>query len=501
MSRSFHLLAFVTTAVLAPLSGSVLAGDVTGAVAGGTLTLTAGATDESITIDQVGVANAKEFRVSPGAGTTVNGGATPVIFQNVKKDIVVDLGDGMNSVAVDTIKTPRDLIVKAGAGGSTSAAIAKSTIGDDLTVTTLGAATTCSASTTSVKGDVKFTGGPAIDVLSLLIPTRVGGDVIFRGNAGADQLNLRSCFVKGKIDTDGGLDDDTVSIQTSTCNGALNLADPSGTNNYSIVLSDIGGAMKATLGSGTDNLFPNESLFEGPVNVDLGAGTNAFNMFLTHVLGSVKVKGGSGADHFQTGDTCFIGGNASIALGDGMNSLSMEDSVVAGAVKVTGGSGDDSFTFEEGEVEKDVRVNGTPAAAATQDTLNVDTMAIRGSLRFSSQSEGDAIVVRSVIKKNVDVKFFGSMNSITLDRSRVRQLRVSGQGGVDDVIVENESNIIDDTDLDLGDGNNVVMLLDSVFGDDLKVRTGAGNDTLTFTNAVFGGSQDIDTGSGTDVGP
>ncbi len=486
---------------LALFTSTAAGGDVAVTVTGGSLKLAGTAGTDEVVIDQSGVANAKEFRVVPLNTTTVNGQNTPQTFQNVTKDIVIELGDGSDSCGVAGVKAPRDLVANTGTGGTLGLEISDSSIGDDLKVTSLGGAIVGSTGTVSVKGDVVVTGLAGIDVFNLLDPTRVGGDVSFDGGLGNDQFGIRGSFVKGKVNVDLGGDSDQCTLQTSALGGGVTITDNGAANLIQFTLNDISGNVKLTLGPGDDIVNANENLIDGNLSVDLGAGTNVFNAFLSHVLGSVKVKAGSGNDAVSTGDTCFIAGNVSTSLGDGTNTVTLEDAVVAGGVKTTGGAGDDSFSLEEGSVDKDVRLNLSPAAAATADSAVFGAAVVRGSLRASSQSDFNLVIVESKVRKNVDAKFFGSLNSISLDRAKVRQLRVTGQGGVDDVIVDNESVIIDDTDLQLGDGNNLVMLKNSVFGDDTKVRTGNGNDGLDFTGSVFGSPPDVNTGSGTDTGP
>ena len=61
--------------VLFLIGRAALAGDVSVSVSGGSLRVVGSSDSDVVTIDQTGLAETHEFRVAPGASTTINGSA------------------------------------------------------------------------------------------------------------------------------------------------------------------------------------------------------------------------------------------------------------------------------------------------------------------------------------------------------------------------------------------------------------------------------------------
>ena len=83
---------WMTLAFASCLASRAVAGDVTAAVTNGTLNITGSSGDDVVVIDQE-MLPAGHLNVSPGVGTTINGGSNPIEF-TVTKDVVVRLGAG-----------------------------------------------------------------------------------------------------------------------------------------------------------------------------------------------------------------------------------------------------------------------------------------------------------------------------------------------------------------------------------------------------------------------
>ncbi len=502
MSRTLRSIAFLTAAVFASLSHPVVAGDVTGAVAGGTLTLTGGAGAEIITIDQVGVANAKEFRVSPGAGTTIGGVAAPQTFSGVSKDIVLQLGDGADDITITGCAPRRDVVFNGGTTGAQVCSITgKTVVKDDVTATTAGAQINLRIDGSNVKDDVRYTGGAGQDQLHVFGAARIGGDVVATLGAESDQFDIIDSLVKGKVDCDGGPDNDEFEFAVFSCDGNVGLTDSSGNNALGMDSCDIEGALKVTFGGGNDSAELEDVFVRHPTTLTFGDGSNAMSADLVHVLGAFKINGGANVDHIHVFDTCFIDGDLKVLLGDGDNTIDLEDFAVLGTVKLNTGAGHDMIQFAESYVGGDVRVEPSTAAGAMGDGVSIVGCAVNGSVRVKAAGDVAVAIENTSIAKNATGTLSGATNAFNVDDTNMRQLSITGAGGVETVQVGQGTNVRDDATLDLGDGDNVLKLLQIVIQDDLKVRTGAGNDTLDFTGAVIGGNSDVDTGSGTDVGP
>src|SRR5262245_30372296 len=103
----------VVAAILGAATSVRAAGNVTGAVTGGSLVLTGDAGDDVIAIDAV---DADSLRVTPTAPTTLNGAGAAVTFDAVTKDVVLMLGIGANQTTLTSVVVPGMLVAKGGAG-------------------------------------------------------------------------------------------------------------------------------------------------------------------------------------------------------------------------------------------------------------------------------------------------------------------------------------------------------------------------------------------------
>lgn len=93
------------------------AGGVVVTQAGGSLTITGDADDNEIEITQVGVG---EFQIASGtSATTINGGAGPVVFQGVTKDLKFAMGEGDDSVTLTDLNIAGNLTFDGGNGANT----------------------------------------------------------------------------------------------------------------------------------------------------------------------------------------------------------------------------------------------------------------------------------------------------------------------------------------------------------------------------------------------
>ncbi len=488
---AFTSFVFVSTA---------FAGDVQVTVASGSLTLIGTPNDENLSIDPIGVANAKEFRVVPGPGTTVNGQPTPQLFPGVTKNVVLALGAGTNSVTVIDVKLPRDLIMSAGPSGTLDVTVHRSRVKKRVFADTAGGVLKVLLSQSVIGRRVQFTGGAASDELSLLANVEVRGDVEFSGGGTDDVLDLGESHVRGGVEFTGGAGDDVAHVMISGVEGQLRFDGGDGEDNFQSDRSQIGGPARLSFGANDDSCFLSETSILGSLSVALGDGTN--DVLTTHfsVEGNSKFTGGANDDHLDGNDSVRFGGALKVDLGAGANSIGFDGVAVEGSLRAKGGIGLDAYTLADSVVVGDARLQPSPGASILVDTVAIDTTSFLRGLRILAPSAAIASLDDSRVAGSLVLRFGLGTNSFTATDTVTGGVNAIGADGPDTVQISNTS-VLSDFVAKLGNGANFVRLIDCGVAGDVTVRTGSGDDTIEFDDANIVGKTDVNTGTGTDTGP
>ncbi len=495
MSRSTFVLASIFAAVLA--LPPARAGDVTVTVTAGSLNLSGGGSDDTVVVDQDLLA-ANEFRVSPGAFTTVNGSMLALTFQNVTKDIVVALGDGTNSCTIYESLVKRDVVGHGPSLGTLFLNVSDSSVRDDVLVDTLGGAVGVSLVNGLVRDDVKVVGGTNGDACSL-INAVVLGEVVFTGNAGGDNLLLNGTRIRGKVSGSGGPNNDGFSVLASTCEGDVKWSADDDDDTTTFTYAEVAGNLKIDSGAGMDVTILQGGRVDGGVALLLGAGSNSVQLSLLQIAEGLRIDGGPNDDSISAFDTCAVGEDVRVKLGDGTNECGLEDFAVDGDIRVEGGAGRDTIEVNESAIRGDLRVESGATQVGFFDQVTAADDQIRGSVKLTSSSDMDPNVLRSAVRGNVSFAVGGATNA-KLRTSSARQFKLVVGAGVDFVTLDQGTSVQKDVVIDAGDGNNQITFDGLNVGDDLKLTTGSGNDMLTFGAVVVVGQTTLDSGSGTDTG-
>jgi hypothetical protein len=113
---------------------TLLDGNVTVQLLQGSAFLVGDASRNEIQVDQAGLP-ANELRITGLAGTTIDDQAGPLVV-SVTRDLQIDLKDGGDLVALESVAVARDVRIAMGNGPSNVVIVQSSTIGRDLTIST-----------------------------------------------------------------------------------------------------------------------------------------------------------------------------------------------------------------------------------------------------------------------------------------------------------------------------------------------------------------------------
>jgi len=368
---------FVTGAIAFTVAMPVRAGDVTVTVGGGTLKLKGSAEADDVTIDNRG--GAVGLRVTPGAGTTLNGVAGEQVFGGATGGIKAALGDGADVFVVDDLIVPGALTVATGKG-SDRVRVIFSIIREKAKIDLGAGNNALEVCDSTFDGSLAAKAGAPVDeivtaqcpggVSSLISPSGsiaileevlVSGDLSFKTAKGLDGLGVRRATIVGdaKIALGGGVngfgtcDADyrgnlTIAmagkdegIASLVCEGTDFIVQAEGDGAIGIADVSIAGRLKIKTGKGGDGVVIIDTSM-GSAKIDVGAGLNFAALTVSSTEGNLDVKGGKHADQLQI-DGFGAMGDAKLTLGAGDNELITKGSTVAGDLTVKAGNGNDTL--------------------------------------------------------------------------------------------------------------------------------------------------------------
>ncbi len=433
--------------------------NVTGVVAGGSLTLTGGPGDDSIIVDSAGLA-ADQFRVTPQGSTTVGGMATPEVFSGVTKDLQVSGGEGTNTIVLTGLFVPGAVAVTGGAGADVLHITASSSVQGKLKVDLGGGTNATTIDTfTGVQGDVSIKGGAGADSFQDQF-SGFGGKVTLGFGDGSNAVNIHQGTIHGAFTFKGGSGPDSFDLSEAFMEAKTTVLLGAGSNTAALTNVEVSGAFTYKGGADDDTIVLTHPTFPAPATFTVGAGPNTltFNSAgVTIVDSDITYKGGAGPDVVHLGDTIVVG-KMTIGLGAGVNDFLMMGGQVDTILKVSAGKGVDTFTL--------------------------DATAIAGGT-FDAGGGANTFIMRNVA---------------ALVGDGIGPLVVKGKDGDDTVTCE--ASAANGMRFLLGAGANTMSLQDcSVLGD-LNVKTGGGNDTIVFGGSTsVSGQQTINLGGGSNIGP
>lgn len=323
---------------------ALLSGNVVGAVANGTLTLTGDAGDNDIVIDQAGLSS-QQFRVT-GSGTTVNG-APSAIFNVVSKDVKIDLKGGNDTVVFNSVALPGDLTVKGG-DGDNAVSLQASTVARHVTVRNgVGADSFTMAGGSRVDRNVTIINGSG-GSNTLLDDSVILWDLNLRAAGGSDSLTMaHESLVNRHLRASYGADGSSTVVDDSGITGRLTInasgaLDTVDVVNGSTISRGAGISSRGTLVFVADDARFDDNLFVRAAG-DLHA-TIANGCYFAFVT---SLTGGSTTPSTVTIADATLNGRFSLRTGGGSDSVTIEDSTFNQSASIATGPGNDVLAIEQ----------------------------------------------------------------------------------------------------------------------------------------------------------
>ncbi len=467
------------------------AGDVTVMVTGGKLKIVGSAAADVIAIDQNLVANAKQFRVTPGAGTTVNGVAAAALFNGVTNDISIDLGGGADQVDLTDLEAPDDVRLTVAAASTLDVDTSEMKVGGDLRADADGAID-IQMGLVRVDGDVRVRSAGGADLFGNSAFSIIKGDLVLDLGDGANVVDLDVTLVRGRVDVTTGIGADLVDLELVGIEGDQRLVLGDGADAVYMQLLTIGGDLDVKKGTGSLSLQTQVSSFGADVDLDCRNATLIAQMQACDFGDDVMARGGANNDALLIDTVSRVAGDTKVALGDGLNQAIFGESTFEGGVKYIGGSGVDGVEFHTANVQGPAKIQSGTSPIATSNVLMVSTSGLAKSLTFDGGDSDDEVrFMSSILRGTARVRLRDGANELDLFTNRFSSVDASSGAGADTMHVDSANAFDRDLKLDAGDGTNLVTVTQNTIGDDLVVRTGVGVDTVTVNGNVVGDKTDV----------
>ncbi len=476
------------------------AGDSTVTVTNGALVIAGSSSADDLTIDQDGLTNPKQFRITPTGGSTVNGSASAQLFNGVSQDVKCSLGDGLDKLAIVRAVLPRDLRITGGAAGNLALTVSFATVKRDCRVTTANQRIGAVIERTILRRDVRFAGGSDGDQFIVGEGSIVARNLRINAGGSSDFIQVDHSLVRGDFVVDGGDGDDIMSVAISTVEGDVRVTDDDGTDDFDLFDATVQGSARARLGSGNDSASVQCGTVGKGVDLDLGSGNNTLFTLGARLENRLKVRAGAGNDEMSIYVSTSIQGSASFRMGDGVNVLDGQNAEFARGLNVKFGAGADTFTADRITVVGPTKVDLGRVEDPESDAVSFLRSAFGQDL-FVSGNSGvqDVILTDLFIDRRLGVKLGDGGKSIAVVTSRTETADLR-TGSATDVITLSDNTIVShDLVIRSGDGDNLMTLFKATVGGDLLLKAGSGNDTLTLNTFILAGKRKVDLGSGANV--
>lgn len=484
------------------------AGDMTAAVNSGVLTITDSSSDDTLQIDQIGLLDPTAVRLTPSAGTTVNGSASAVILTGLTKDVRLNHTGGNDDSILTEMAVPRDLLAKASVMPSFDLVCAGVEVGRDIKVDAKADAFGFGANSVGgavVKRDVKISAMLSGDATGILGQLRVLRNFTWKGAPGVDTLLFTNIAeVNGFTMLDLGAGNDSVTSTMNTHFAGKFKVKGSGGSKSCALAGTFHDETSFDLGASAGNISITSALVGGPVLCKAAAGgqCNATLTATTIAEGLTVVS--KGGNETIVLDAVEMGGDVVCKLGPGDNYLAIDNStVIHGDLVQAGSAGEDTLSFVFSTVFGDVVLQYGSAPAGESDAFGGVGSTVYGNMRCTgtggSQSAGlQASTCLGEFRSNLG----SGSNSLLVNDGSYKSIVYSGTSGQDAItLTGTELEVKGDITAQLGDGPNTVSIGNTTCWGNLVVKAGNGDDNATLTSTTVFGSTLFALGGGANVGP
>ncbi len=475
------------------------AGDVTVTVENGTLHLVGGGGNENITVDQIGVADAEQFHVTAGAGTTVNGSGGTHTFDDVKKDLRVELGTGIDSLLVDGAEFGRDLVFIAGSGGMFTLDMRATRAKGDLRLTSQGQRTQADVQRSIVRGDVRVDGGDDLNQFVFGPDSVLHGDARFSGGDSSDFVQVDRSLVRGDVTLSPSLNGDTLSIRQSIVSGDVRMTDDDGIDSFDLFDSRIEGSARASLGGDNDEVAVQCGEVLRGVKADGGAGSNSFFMNDARVDRKLDWRATGGSSNVTILGSSVVDGNAAFRLGTGPSEFEINGCAVNGKLLIDGGNNRDFLDAQFLNVLGDAQLAFGGTTGIPVDEMMLVKCSFGGSFDVTASGKSVFAVFASHSDERMRFALGDHENSVQLSTVLAPQLEIRTGAAADEILLQSDTLIDGNLSIRAGDGTNLITLFQAVVGGNSSVKAGSGDDTLTLNQFIVAGKEKVDLGGGNNI--
>lgn len=219
-----------------------------------------------------------------------------------------------------------------------------------------------------------------------------------------------------------------------------------------------------------------------------------------------------GGDDLVTVTTAVIGGNLKIEMGVGDNTVLITNTEVRRNLTVTGENNRDDLGILDSTIGANLLFKPFCGVNRMQigDDLNPRTQSfapvdIRGSLRMEGNCDIDDVsIVNTTVSKDVALHLGEGVNDVTISGITAfgGPLNISSGVFADKVVLGNSNGkatdtlLIGDVSLNLGDGDNDVLIKKMTMGSGLTITSKIGDDDVTISNTIIGGQAIMNLGAG-----
>lgn len=387
-----------------------------------------------------------------GNGTTFNGLDQVLTFDGVES-VSLSLGDGFNVVQLEFLVIGKGVTIKRGSGQ------------DSLAVTSA-----------SISGNLSVNGG-----------------------AGALDFDCTGARIGGKLSVKGSPEDDSASTSCNV-NGDVQISLGDGADLVTFAGPDLalGRSVSIKTGRGPDGLSIRLASVGKSLAVDLGDGSNGVVIGNTSVGGAFTYKSGKDADILVV-ESLEAGRQASFDLGDGVNSAQIRGASISGGLSIKGRSGSDDVTFANPFIEQQATINlGDGFNHFAFGAAALANPVVRKKFSYLGGKGTDSVFVSAVgFPLGASFALGAGVNELSLFSVPGKSISVSA-GNDGDTAALREMQIDDDMKLQMGGGNNRVILQNARIADALTITAGPGDDAVAFEDSVLvGGKTKLSLGGGT----
>jgi hypothetical protein len=320
-------------------------GDVVAFVEDGVLVIEGDDGDDKLEVSETPEPGSGSFLIVGIDGTLVNGLESDTVSGSIK-DIVLDLGDGVNESEFSDIEIPGDFVV-CGGEGFNEFEVKDCTIG----------------------GCVEVENGDG-DTKTKFNGCEIGDDVEIRNHDGFDEISFKECEIADCVEIENGdgneLDEgsDTGLKDGTLVGGDVHITNRDGLDEYDQKESEILGSLSIRNHGGGSSLDIDTSAVGGDIEFDSRSGFDFFNLDDAEIGGDVEVRFKSGGSEFITETSTGVGGvtiHGSLFVegkGEYLDTVTLDVLNVEDEVEIQLGPGDDFITVLNSTFQDDLDVDG-----------------------------------------------------------------------------------------------------------------------------------------------